>query len=100
MIVMNFRIDEPYSGTKDQRSRLRGFTGLMIGRYINGIELRRPTASNRSRIEVDPENLKEIAMLKELTWTYVISAPSMAAHQHGQKCLIRELFATLHDAAL
>lgn len=31
-------------------------------------------------------------MLKELTWTYVIEAPSLAARQQGQKRVIAELF--------
>lgn len=38
-------------------------------------------------------------MLKELTWTYVIEASSLAAQQHGQKRIIRELFGIYRDSA-
>ena len=100
LIVLNFRIDQPFYGTQDQRSRLRKFTAFLIGRFINAIELRRPTPENRSRTQSNPELVKEVAMLKELTWTYVIKAPSLAAHQHGQRRVIHELFQILCEAAL
>jgi dGTPase len=38
-------------------------------------------------------------MLKELTWTYVIEAPSLAARQHGQKRVIEELFTIYTELA-
>lgn len=38
-------------------------------------------------------------MLKELTWTYVIEASSLAAQQRGQIQLIDDLFRTYNDAA-
>jgi dGTPase len=99
IIVLHFRLTEPYSGTQDQRSRLRTFTGRLIGRYTNGIELARPAAASDARVQIREEHLKEVAMLKELTWTYIIGAPSLATQQFGQRHVIRELFTIFHEAA-
>jgi dGTPase len=42
---------------------------------------------------------KEVFMLKQLTWHYVILNPLLATQQHGLRRLIRELFEILHRAA-
>jgi dGTPase len=58
------------------------------------------THDNRTRLWIDPYLRAEVTMLKELTWTYVIEAPSLAARQHGQKRVIAELFAIYTDLAM
>ncbi len=98
IIVLNFRNKEPYNGSRDHRARLRSFTGRLIGRYVNAIELRTPGAPSDHRIVINEEYLKEVAMLKELTWTYVIEAPALATQQRGQREIIRSLFRILQDA--
>jgi len=42
---------------------------------------------------------KEVFMLKQLTWHYVILNPLLATQQHGLRRLIRELFEILRRAA-
>ena len=42
----------------------------------------------------------EVAMLKELTWEYVITNPALTTQQVGQRRVIRDLFSTYKDAAL
>ncbi len=37
LLTSFWRIDEPYTGTKKQRSKLRRFTAQLIHRYINGV---------------------------------------------------------------
>ena len=49
---------------------------------------------------IDQNYLDEILMLKELTWTYVIQAPSLASQQHGQRKIIENLFSEYCTAAL
>jgi dGTPase len=41
----------------------------------------------------------EIAMLKQLTWEYVIDNPALATVQYGQKQIIRQLFEILDRLA-
>lgn len=99
IMVLNFRIQEPYNGSRNHRARLRSFTGQLIGRYINGIELCKPIAPGDPTVTIYEEHLKEVAMLKELTWSYVIEAPALATQQHGQREIIRSLFRILQDAS-
>jgi len=88
LVAMYWRIDEPYVGTKEQRSKMRHFTGQLIHRYINGVEL----DSKAPSLNIDKELVKEVTILKELTWTYVIEAPALAVQREGQTAVIRRLF--------
>ena len=38
-------------------------------------------------------------MLKELTWVYIIEAPSLISQQYGQRQVIKKLFEIYMDAA-
>lgn len=100
LVVTTFTITKAYTGTKEQRAKLRSFSARLIHRFIEGIKLRCPDSRDPSRTERVSEQDKEVAMLKELTWTYVISAPSLAASQRGQKEVISKLFEILIDAAM
>jgi dGTPase len=95
ILAIFWRIYEPYSGTREHRSRLRYFTSQLIHRYVNGIEI----DSKKKTIEIDPEYEKEVMILKELTWTYVIEAPSQSLQREGQRTIIRRLFEIYSDAA-
>jgi|SRR5579859_1893636 len=95
ILGMYWRIYESYSGTREHRSRLRYFTSQMIHRYVNGVEVN----SNDAAIAVDPQYEKEVTILKELTWTYVIEAPALALQREGQKRVISTLFEVYHRAA-
>jgi len=95
ILGMFWRIYEPYSGTKDQRSRLRYFTSQLIHRYVNGVSINLP----KKAIELNPEYEKEVTILKELTWTYVIEAPNQGLQREGQRSVIKRLFEVYSDAA-
>jgi dGTPase len=98
ILLSTFSIPGAYNGSSAHRAALRTFTGILIGRYINATKL--VTHDNRTRLWIDPYLRAEVTMLKELTWTYVIEAPSLAARQHGQKRVIAELFAIYTDLAM
>jgi dGTPase len=90
-----WRIYEPYSGTREHRSRLRFFTSQLIHRYINGVEIDKA----KKTVAIDPEYEKEVAILKELTWTYVIEAPAQSLQREGQRAVIRRLFEIYSEAS-
>lgn len=46
------------------------------------------------------DTLQEVQLLKELTWTYVIENPALAAHQRGQRLAIQTLFSAFNGAAI
>jgi dGTPase len=96
-VILTFPLDDVYIGTAAQRASLRTFTSNLIGRYINGTALH--ISNNVCRVEINPVLRAEVAMLKELVWTYVIEAPALATQQYGQRSIIRKLFKILIDAA-
>jgi dGTPase len=95
-IFAYFKLQGPYQGSRDDRARLRWFTGSLVGRYINGLTLAEPGGT--STVVRKDGYEKEIAVLKQLTWRYVIEAPGLAVQQHAQRQMIRYLFnAFLHE---
>lgn len=97
VLIMHWRLGEAYTGAREQRARLRDFTGGLVHRYINGVELRKH--GGKLGVVINPEFVKEVTILKELTWTYVIDAPALATQQAGQKEVIGKLFAVYAEAA-
>lgn len=91
--------ETPYGGTREERAGLRSMTSRFIDRYINALRLRIPRGPADPRVRVGRKHDMEIRMLKELTWHYVITNPSLAAQQHGQRRVIAELFEVFREAA-
>jgi len=93
-----FKLSGPYQGTREDRSKLRTFTSELVGRYINGIELI-PEDRDGKRVSANEELQKEIALLKQLTWYYVIDGPGLALQQHAQRKIIEDLYAIFLNEA-
>lgn len=91
LLFTYFNLSGPYSGTRDDRARLRIFTSMLVGRYINGLRLAELDDPKRTVI-VEPPLRKQIELLKQLTWYYVIDGPGLAAQQHAHRQIIRYLF--------
>ena len=68
-------------------------------RYVDALQLREPSEPQPRAVEIDADVEKEVNLLKELTWIYVIRNPALAAQQHGQKQLITSLFNIFRGAA-
>jgi dGTPase len=94
ILAIFWRIYEPYSGTREHRSRLRYFTSQLIHRYVNGVQI----DTKKKTIEINSEYEKEVTILKELTWTYVIEAPGQSLQREGQRTIIKRLFEVYSDA--
>jgi dGTPase len=91
LLFTHFKLSGPYEGTRNDRARLRIFTSMLVGRYINGLRLADPD-TNHKTVFVEEPMRKQIALLKQLTWYYVIEAPGLAAQQHAHRQIIRYLF--------
>lgn len=98
VIIGLFPLEGPYSGKWTERAALRDFTSQMIGRYVGATQLR--VQGSHEVVEIDSVRELEVAMLKELTWVYVIGLPSLAAQQEGQRAIVATLFEFYWDAAL
>jgi dGTPase len=91
ILLSTFSLPGAYDGSSAHRAALRRFTAILIGRYINAAELTQ-WENGRVSLSINNDLRAEVTMLKELTWTYVIEAVSLAGRQHGQKRVITELF--------
>ena len=96
--AFSFLLLEPYEGTRDQREQLRRMTSQMINMYIKSIQLA-PSGSTQ-RIRIEPNDEDEMRVLKQITRDYVIESPILAAQQHGQKKVIRDLFKEIYDGSI
>ncbi len=97
--VAHKQLLQPYTGIREQRASLRSLTASLIRRYItDAISLRVPQSTGQSCITIVPQLQTEVDILKQLTWEYVITAPSLSTQQYGQRRLIRDLFKTLKNA--
>lgn len=92
-------IDHKYEGKREDRAKLRSVSSTLITRYITTVRLHYPVNKTDRRVMIDPDSQKEVFMLKQLTWHYVILHPSLAIQQHGQKKIISDLFEIFYTAA-
>lgn len=105
-------LTEPYEGRVEQRAALREVTSMLIARYVTGpkpkddeaeppdhpfrLSMANADGSVATRLH-RAEN--ELALLKRLTWTYVILNPKLASQQLGQRRIVRELYEQFRDSA-
>ena len=93
-------LTKPYRGGREQRASLRSMTAWLISRYAMGsVSLHHPTENGKVGVFINQVFLKEVAILKQLTWEYVIDSPALATQQYGQRKVIEDLFGILTDAA-
>lgn len=92
-------VADPYTGTRRQRALLRGWTSTLINRYIGAMTWFIDSSDGSVCLSIGHREQFEIAILKQLTWHYVIERGTLAAQQHGQRAMIKTLFETLHEDA-
>lgn len=97
-IKLYIRATEPYHGTYKQRAALRSSTSFFIDRYINAIDLAESSKTD-DFARIDPELKREVTILKQLTWHYVIENPALETQQYGIRRVIEKLFEAFMDAA-
>jgi dGTPase len=99
-VITAFPISEPYTGSREHRSRLRDFSSNLIGLFVNAIELNVPANQAQSFVEISTLQSSQVRILKALTWFYVIYNPALATQQFGQRRMIRKLFEIFGNAAV
>ena len=98
-ILESTPVIDPYSGTGEQRARLRSLTAGLIGRYVNALKLQVPGASIERRVHIEEWVEIELFVFKQLTWYYVINNSALASQQFGQRRIIGQLFEIFSGAA-
>jgi dGTPase len=99
-VITTFSISEPYTGTREHRSRLRDFSSNLIGQFVEAIELHVPSSDSELFVKIRPLQRLQVRVLKALTWFYVIYNPALATQQYGQRKIIRDLFEIFGNAAV
>ena len=83
-------ITEVFTGTTHQRAQLRTVTAFSVHLYSRSAQL--SDTPEGPHLNIPAAIQAEVAMIKELTWHYVIHQQGLATVQHGQKHIIRDLF--------
>lgn len=87
-------LEEPYVGSRSQRQQLRTMTSALIGRYIRAAKLKHPDniGADLVCVEIAEDAADEVRILKQITRSFIIETPSLAAQQKGQERILVELF--------
>lgn len=91
-------IRRPFGGRADERIDLRALGSDLISRYISAVELHDAGEGDEVLLRISQEILDQVAVLKQLTWYYVINRPSLAVIQRGQETIIGSLYSLFREA--
>jgi dGTPase len=97
-VMTRFPLEDAYTGRLDQRAGLRDFASVLITDYLDAVSLADDGEGNAVLL-IDDEAEKQVAALKEVTWSYVVLQPSLAVLQAGRKRVISDLFDWYYEAA-
>jgi dGTPase len=82
-----FFLKAPYSGSIADRAAIHDFASTLIGHFTSAVSL-----SPAGEVAIDTRRRRELDVLKQLTWFYVIDDPSLTTSQQGQRRVVGELF--------
>jgi dGTPase len=83
-----------YLGTPSDKGSLHMMATQFISKYLQAITIR-----GDGTLWLDRTAETEIALLKQLTWCYVIDNPILASIQQGQREIVKNLFRRLREWA-
>jgi dGTPase len=88
--------DRPFGGLTEERVALRRLTSKLIGIYVDAPSLL--AGDGGLEFEIEDHLLDQVAVLKKLTWYYVIDRPSLSVIQRGQRQIVETLFEMYSEA--
>lgn len=83
-----FPFNGPFTGTLEEKARIKRFSSVMITRFIENSKL----DFSSSRLVIEKPVCDELLILKALTKIYVTRKPSLLREQLGEANIIRGLF--------
>jgi len=86
---------EVYRGSREQRLQLRNLTSQLIGHFIKAASLNKEGPA----VTIGKDEEVEVLIHKQITRDYIISNPSLAAQQVGQKKVLTDLHSIILDAS-
>lgn len=87
------RPSSSYNGLQEERIQIKRATSGLISDWVKrGINVNTNWSEGQKRVVFDDEIVRQITVLKELVWAYVIDRPSLALQQEGHKRIIQDLY--------
>lgn len=87
----------PFVGARAQRSALKLSSSDLIADCVKKVSLAQ-RVDEEQLLVVPPDLRKQVEVLKQLTWFYVIDDRTIKTQQHGQRRVVRDLFGAYFDA--
>jgi len=84
-----FDTDHVFGNSQWEQSRLHHFATGLIRRFVESFTVR------AAGVSIEPSARREVEVLKQFTWEYVIENPDLAVVQSGQRHAIRAVFTWL-----
>ena len=88
-----FEADHVFGHSYAERAKLHYFATSLIRHFVGSLSL------TSTGIVIEPFAKREVEILKQFTWEYVIENPDLAVAQSGQRRAIREVFEWLLEQA-
>jgi len=97
----------PFGGTDEERDTLSRLVSNLVSRYLNSSDQKDPEfvylCDREERdgycLYIDRQFREHVWILKELTYYYVISDPTLIGQQRGERHVIEELYEALYQEA-
>jgi dGTPase len=90
--------DHQYDGSLAEQQWLWQQVTVLISRYVDQIKLIVPKAEQESCLLIDAEYRRELGILAQLTWHFVILSRDLQTVQFGQRRVVHEVLQILLDA--
>ncbi len=94
--IFPFEADERYADSPTDRANLHAFSSGLIGYFVNAFSLQFERAE--PIVSIESSARREVEVLKQFIWEYVIENPELAVTQNGQRTAIRTVFGELMGA--
>lgn len=93
-----FDADERYTDSPRDRAKLYDFSTGLIRYFVRALSLNNAPGAP-ALVTVEHHARREVEVLKQFIWEYIIENPELAVPQNGQRVAVRTVFKELHEAS-
>jgi dGTPase len=90
-----FNDSRRFADSIDHRRLLHQYATTLIKQFVQAISIAPEAAISEALVKIDPDARRQVDLLKQFTWQYIIEKPDLALPQAGQKKAIRTVFRKL-----
>ena len=96
-LVGNFPFDDKrrFTDSMDHRRLLHQYATNLISQYVQAMRFASDPPLTESIVKIDPDARRQVDLLKQFTWQYIIEKPELSLPQAGQRKAIRTVFRKL-----